>query len=412
MSSPAAGSFAVRRSPLDRSVVFTGRGYRVERTWGEAVEAERNPRLAKASGGMFDEDAALDELLELLDRGTVQYRSHGDAQQARLFEHGGRRPRPRVGPRHFPKLAAMLEARGGAHVAFVIAYLGVADEHGEVGELLRTVGREIHPTIGRRLDGRDLNPAGRRSHRWSPATGGERREDGGEGDHADGHAVENGHVDVATDAGVVGAPPRRQRPDGGVGPGQPLADPASRGEGGRVREAAAARGTAGRLQREFGCGATHPGSRRPEQADGDDDLVGVGPTCRQDVEVRAGDNDVRRPHDPFFVSTRYRSLGRVEEVEEAGDVGPPTVSGIDRFDHHDIGAGIGQQLGAVGPGQTARQVGDAKVPEHHRCVVPPYAFTGMVMLYSRAALPPMMPSRIDTSSISSRASAAYCKPSG
>ena len=42
----------------------------------------------------------------------------------------------------------MLEPWRGADVAFVIADLGVADEYGEVGELLRTVGREVHPSIG------------------------------------------------------------------------------------------------------------------------------------------------------------------------------------------------------------------------------------------------------------------------
>src|ERR1019366_7577474 len=75
--------------PIDRAIVFTRSRYRAERTWHDIVQAEGNPWLAEPTRRVIDEDPAGHELLELGHCRTVEHRSHGDAQEACLFEDRG-----------------------------------------------------------------------------------------------------------------------------------------------------------------------------------------------------------------------------------------------------------------------------------------------------------------------------------
>ena len=85
----------------------------------------------------------------------------------------------------------------------------------------------------------------------------------------------------------------------------------------------------------------------------------------RDVDRDVGYEHVGRGH-KLGVVTLHRSLRRVEELEQASRAPAPQWVAAGRFDLHDVGARVGQQLRAVRARDLRRAVDDPSAVEHLR----------------------------------------------
>ena len=319
----------------------------------------------------LDEDLASRELLEVGDRGPVPDRRDGYPQLGRpLDDLLGRVAKG-------PGLDGRLELLGplGPHVdvdqRLVGQQVAPFDEDEEVLELLVGDGGETHPAVGGGLDRRVVDVAeGRLLGGDHPIELGEERP---VGVHAERHRLQHRQVDLLADAR---SPPRSPGGDGGHGgvhPGLELAEAPPDGERWAVLASTGARRAAGRLQRELGRRTVRPRSGPAEGADGEDHEVGVGLRQPVDVQGAVTDDDIGA-RGQLVDGADHRALGGVQEPEESRVLvrrefdagGRPPAQGVTfrPLDLDHVRAGVGQELGGVGPGHLGRGVDDPQSPQH------------------------------------------------
>ena len=198
----------------------------------------------------------------------------------------------------------------------------MSDERGEVGELLGAVRREVHPAVGCRLNGGHLDPARLRPRGGRPQAAAKSAKTDGKALMPTPMQSRSATSTWVPTPDVSRAPPGRQRADGGIGAGQPLAQPAAGGQRGLARQPPTPRRTTRGLQRELRRRPVCPGPVRPEGADRHDDLAGRRAKGVGRGELPSGDDDVGRAHGRLLVPPGHRSLRGVQVVEEPGRLGP------------------------------------------------------------------------------------------
>ena len=143
-------------------------------------------------------------------------------------------------------------------------------------------------------------------------------------------------------------PPRRQRAHRGVRAGDELAEVAARGERRPLGDAPRPGRSAPRLQGELG---GRPAGPRPGRAERGDAHVHP-PRRRHSGRAVVG-------HDDLGVKRGVAGpLGRRQELVQRTRPPAPQRVPARRLDHHDIGAGVGQQLGAVRAGNAGGGIDD------------------------------------------------------
>ena len=336
------------------------------------------------SGGVLGEPSTFGEVFEVWERLAVPHLGHRDPHQGRqLYDLGGRPgPRPRVDHRF--ELRAVQRAVRAAREALVAVPVVASDHRAEVEPLLP----------GGRLE-RDVAVSGgvqvgelRRTHRAERLA---RHLEPGHREErlAEHQRIEGGDVDQVADPLGAGPSQRGQRADGAVCAGGPVArlSPAEerRPVGGPALHVAAAESLAG----EVGRRPVAPRPVEPERAEGHDHGARVVAMQRRRGEARvAGDRAPRRPDHDLGVGhqrahqldvaidpgSRDHAVLRGREEPEARAVlpwrqlrpglRPPAQRIALRFlDLRDIGAAVGEQLGAVRAGQTGGEIDDPRAHE-------------------------------------------------
>ena len=297
--------------PGDCALVLTRGGRRREGPGRKAGDAVGNAGLDEPSRGRRDEDVSVSELLEPEHAGGVEHGSRRQAEQRGLFENIRGRPLRGVVVHGMEELVAAGEPLGDLGQLEVLHEVRAPDHDEKVLELLCAVGGDHEVAVARRLNRRHLDRAPG-SPRRGPTQ--ERREDGGVRDHRDGHAVEDGHVDVLAVARAAGFPVGGERGDGREGPGRPFADAPSGGQRWSLRESSLAGRTARRLERELGPGSARPWPLAAERRDGHDHGGSIRPRHRSTsagwwLKMTSASGASPSP-------CADRPLGGVEELEE------------------------------------------------------------------------------------------------
>ncbi len=269
----------------------------------------------------------------------------------------------------------------------VVDQVGTLDQHQEVAPLLRRDGAEADPAVARRLDGRDLDRARERPGMSREALPHHRVRR-----HGERHHLEEREVDVLAAAVASRAVPDGERDRRRVRAAEPFPEPAAGGEGRPIRRAARRGRAAPRLERELGRRPPAPRPAATEGRDGDERDAGVPRPHRlriePDASIAPGPRLSTTMSAPVASSrTRSRPAGeprstaalRLEVLRKRNSTpsssrpaAVPTRSSAaaDRraglLDLEHVGAGVGQQLGAVRPGDLGRQVEDADAGERSR----------------------------------------------
>ncbi len=376
--------------PVDRAGVLAQPGGGPEVRAGVVTEPVGDPGLAAV--GAVDEDAAGHELL------VVDHR--------RPVADGGDRHPQLGGPTDDllgrvaggPGLHGGLELLGplGADVdvdqGLVGEQVAPLDEHEEVLELLVGDGGEADPAVGRRLDRGVVDVAERRLLGGLDAV--ELGEERAVGVHPEGHGLQDGQVDVLTDPRRPAHPPGGDGGQGGVHPGEVLAEAPPDGERWSVPAAPGARRPAGRLQRELRRRPVGPRPRQTVGRDRDDHQVGVVPPQPVGVQVGTAEDDIGAGGE-LLDPADHGPLGRVQEPEEGrvlalgqvdpGRRPPPQRVTLGALDLDDVGPGVGQQLGGVRPRHLRRPIEHPQAVQHRPSMAdPPHPFV-LVTKHARQA---------------------------
>ena len=345
---------------------------------------ERHPLEAPGRAGSHESVGPVDEAppaSEVLDGrgvGAVDDRGVGEPERGRqvedLVDAAGGHPGVDLGGERGP-------------VAQVRAVVGpiLAPDHGaEVEPLLarartqpdHAVGRRRHP--GGRHEPLELDRTVEQVVEGHRVVGQRRRE-----------RLEHRHVDQLTGRPLT---ERGEGADRGVQARHPLADLTTDRGGRPVGTPPGQSDDASRpgLEGELGRRSSVPRTGEPERADRGDHQVGVG--VAENVRIAQGrlrhPGTPRRPHDDVGVGEQPvegRGVAPVDdrtaltraEVGEERTVDPvcdrgtrgrpaPQRVALRRLDLDDIGPAVGEQLGAVGPGDPEGQVDDAQPIERRR----------------------------------------------
>ncbi len=324
---------------------------------------------SNAPDGSAHVDAARHQVLVAPHRVAVVHRRHGDAQRRGALHELRRRVPRRVGVHDRVPLVEAPAAPECQGQLLVAEQVGPLDEEQEIPELLPGVGVEADPSVGGRLDRRRLQGARRRRQR-RPAE--EAVEEIEEGAAAERDRLEQGDVDMLAVPGAPSAPHRRQSADGREGAPEPLRDAAARLEGLAFGAAANADGAGLRLQGELRPRPVRPRSAAPEGRDRQQrqrreslrQLRLLDAAGREALHDQIGAGDQRRDRG-VLRSADHGALRRVEELEEgavaAAQIGTGRRPAAQRIavralDLDHVGAGVGEQLRAVGTGDLGGEV--------------------------------------------------------
>jgi hypothetical protein len=285
------------------------------------------------------------------------------------------------GPDDRQQLVLAGHAAGHGQQLLVLAEVGPLDHGQEVEPLLAGDHEEAHVAVGARLDAGDAQPA----HGLGVlvrVAGRDRRVV----DQAQGLGLEDRHLEGIASAGAALAGQGRQGPGGGEHAGDVLADLAAAlvdvdrrsvlGAAGRQRARQ-------RLEQEVAGLLPRPGAARAEGVDADRDRGRVQPPHPLGVEPQHDVGPDDQPIDEIAAVTgEDRALTGPEEAEE-GPVGVavgadragrrPAAQGgaAGRFDQHDVGTEVVEELGAVGPGHAGGGVEDPEPVQRCRHAHPP-----------------------------------------
>ena len=233
----------------------------------------------------------------------------------------------------------------------------MADHQAEVAELLRAVGREHGVAVRRRLDRRHLDRAGG-PHERMPTR--HRREDRRHHRHRHGDAVEQRDIDVRALPGALRRPPRRDGADGGVGARDPLAESATDGRRGAVGVAAGAGRAAQACSVNSVAGRPTHGPSHPYGVIVTTTNAGL-PTPQASRSTGSSTTTRTSASASSFNNTRFDRLRTRNNAP--GAPRPERIAAV-RLDLDHVGAGVGEQLRAVRPGDLGGAVEDPDAVEH------------------------------------------------
>ena len=361
----------VRGSERRRVVLAQARrrAGRCEQRWLEPV---RPIGFVEAVTRVGDDRSAGLEVVGRRDRGAVAEGGVGDPPRAGDVEHLLGRVGGHPGRDLGPQVATVGEQLPVLHP------LGMVDDHAEVEPLLTGPDPDADQSVAGLLDSRSHDGsarAERSSHHVRVGHGvvGQRQ----------GERLEDRHVHELARCPLVSAE-RHHGADGRIRAGQPLADLSADEHRSPVRCTSTQPDDRARpgLQGELGGGPFAPRTVQPERRDGRDGQMGRGTTDGVGRQGRQlGQAGSPRPHDGVGAAQQivhrcqvpvgigdHALLGRRQEREQRavvtiGNGSPggrprPQRIALGRLDLDDLGAAVGQQLGAVGAGDPARQVDD------------------------------------------------------
>jgi hypothetical protein len=369
-----------RRGPgFDPTGVLPDPGSRRPQGTTVAVNPIRGTGLYEGAVRVGHEDAAGSKVILFEHAAAVADRRHRNPELAGpgndLF--GGVLAGP--GPDQLVPFGHPGLAPGYRRQLFVGQQVRAFDEPEECLVLRPRVGVEAHPTVGRGLDRGNLDgPMGRPGRLTAEAM-----HQVGVGVTGDGQAFVQRKVDHLPVPAPARAMDRGQGGHRGEGPADPIGDAAPRLNRWLAGQPALAERAALGLQRELGPGPEGVGTTGPERGDGEDDearkparhargharrrdAAGIGP-WRFDNQVGAIEEG---GYLFVFRSADHGALGRVQKPEE-GPIpsvelrpgGRPRTQGIApwRLDLDHVGAGIGEELGAVGAGDPGGEIDDPQI---------------------------------------------------
>ena len=312
--------------------------------------------------GVGREHLPLDEVVERRDGRPVEHGTARDAEQGGVGQELGRRSPRGVLVHGREELVPALHAPRRRGEVGVLHHVGATDQEAEVLVLLRAVGREHRVAVG----GRPRSTAPRRCGRCrgSPASRGRTRTtDGTAG--GGGHAVEHRHVDHLAPPRGLGGPEGGERAHRGVGARDPLAQPAARGQRLGLRPPLMPRRPGAGLEGELGRGQPDQGPSAPKGVIVTTTNLGLRPGPARRRSARRSPAG-RRPPPGLDLDDRALRRSGSRRARWIASAAERVTTG--RLDPDDVRPGVGEQLGAVRPGDVAGAVEDARMGQHHGAV--------------------------------------------